>query len=258
MDLISIIIIIAIIKKIIEKASNASSQVERYGSSNSSTQNVWDQVAEQVKSVQNQSRQHSSASNEQWKKLAQENIEKAKKRAAKALQEVEHALEIEDKPAGTYQMPKQNVRTTPAYEQITLQQAAQQQSMTQRTQQNASYQQSLQHRQQENKSAMQQVHAGRVEARNTSILERAVKNTDEDKIDVTLTTMEAEHNHSERVSAAEHHHPEDVMPESMLGNIEDLMIKGYDGNLCFERDFVGEAMDMISRFTVPSEINIQK
>lgn len=229
MDLIGIIIIIVVIKKIIQKAGEASSKVERYGASNMGSQNMWDQVANQVKSVQNQSRQHSSASNEQWKKLAQENIEKAKKRAAKALQEVEHALEIEDKPAGTYQMPKQNVRTTPAYEQITLQQAAQ-----------------------------QQIHAGRVEARNTSILERAVKNTDEDKIDVTLTTMEAEHNHSERVSAAEHHHPEDVMPESMLGNIEDLMIKGYDGNLCFERDFVGEAMDMISRFTVPSEINIQK
>ena len=79
-------------------------------------------------------------------------------------------------------------------------------------------------------------------------------NTEEDKIDVTLQTMEAEHNHSERVSAAVHHHSEDVMPENMLGNIEDLMVKGYDGNLCFERDFLGEAMDMISRFTVPSDV----
>ena len=42
---------------------------------------------------------------------------------------------------------------------------------------------------------------------------------------------------------------EDIMPENMLGNIEDLMIKGYDGNLCFERDFVGEGLDMISRFS---------
>ena len=40
----------------------------------------------------------------------------------------------------------------------------------------------------------------------------------------------------------------------MLGNIEDLMIKGYDGNLCFERDFVSEGLDMISRFTVPSDV----
>ena len=87
-----------------------------------------------------------------------------------------------------------------------------------------------------------------------TILQRAKANAQEDKVDVTLQTMEAEHNHSERVSAAVHHHPEDIMPENMLGNIEDLMIKGYDGNLCFERDFLGEAMDMISRFTVPSDV----
>ena len=162
----------------------------------------------------------------------------------------EHTIEVEDKPAGTYQMPKQNVRTTPAYEQITLQQVAREQ----RTRQNEAYQQSVMHRQQENRNAMQQVHASRMEAKTTSILERAVKNVDEDKVDITLESMEREHNHSERVSAAEHHHPEDVIPENMLGTIEDLMIKGYDGNLCFERDFVGEAMDMISRFSVPSDV----
>lgn len=105
------------------------------------------------------------------------------------------------------------------------------------------------HRQQENRDAMQQVHAGRVEARNTTILQRAKTNAEEDKADVTLETMEAEHNHSERVSAAVHHHPEDVIPENMLGSVEDLMVKGYDGNLCFERDFVGEGLDMISRFS---------
>ncbi len=104
------------------------------------------------------------------------------------------------------------------------------------------------------RSAMQQVHEGRMEARNTTILQRAKANAEEDKVDVTLETMEAEHNHSERVSAAVHYHPEDEIPENMLGNIEDLMIKGYDGNLCFERDFVSEGLDMISRFTVPSEI----
>ena len=250
MDLISIIVIIYIISKVMKKAGNASDKVERYGQQ----ENVWDKVAGQVKSGQAQSKQYassygkrsSSSQNDYWQKVARENIEKARKRATEKLREVEQALEIEDKPAGTYQMPKQNVRTTPAYEQITLQQAAREQ----RTKQNETYKQSAQHRQQENKSAMQQVHAGRVEARNTSILERAVKNADEDKVDVTLETMEREHNHSERVSPAEHHHPEDVIPDYMLGTIEDLMIKGYDGNLCFERDFVGEAMDMISRFTI--------
>lgn len=159
MDLITLIIIIAFISKIVKKAK----ETQEKNKKNFYTQNVWDQLATQVKTEK----------------------------------------------AGTYQMPKQNVRTTPAYEQITLQQAAQQQRTQQNTQQNTAYQQSVQHRQQENKSAMQQVHA-------------------------------------------EHQHPEDILPESMLGSIEDLMIKGYDGNLCFERDFIGEAMDMISRFTVPS------
>ena len=208
MELLSIIAIIVIISKIMNKAGEAASRVERCGQ----PQNVWDQVADQVKSGRSQ--------NEQWKNAARDNIEKARKRA------------------------------TLAYEQMTLQQAAKEQ----RTRQNEAYQQSMQHRQQENKSAMQQVYAGRMEARNTSILERAVKNAEEDKVDVTLETMEREHNHSERVSPAEHYHPEDVMPENMLGTIEDLMVKGYDGNLCFERDFVGEAMDMISRFTVPSDV----
>ena len=99
------------------------------------------------------------------------------------------------------------------------------------------------------RTAMQQVHEGRVEANTTSIVERAKKNTDEDKVDVTLETMEAEHNHSERVSSAVHHHPEDIIPDNMLGTVEDLMVKGFDGNLCFERDFVGEGLDMISRFS---------
>lgn len=106
----------------------------------------------------------------------------------------------------------------------------------------------------EDMSAAERIRTRRMEERNTTILQRAKGNAAEQKEDVTLNTMEAEHQHSERVSAAVHHHPEDIIPENMLGTIEDLMVKGYDGNLCFERDFVGEAMDMISRFTVPSEV----
>lgn len=103
-------------------------------------------------------------------------------------------------------------------------------------------------------SAKERIQARRMEERHTSILQRAKGNVNEQKEDVTLNSMEEEHGHSERVSAAVHNHPEDIIPENMLGSVEDLMVKGYDGNLCFERDFVGEAMDMISRFTVPSEI----
>jgi len=103
-------------------------------------------------------------------------------------------------------------------------------------------------------SATQQIHKRRMEERNTSIIERAKGNNSVNEADVTLTTMEAEHQHSERVAPAIHNHPEENLQESMLGSVEDLIVKGYDGNLCFERDFLAEAMDMISHFTVPSEI----
>lgn len=106
----------------------------------------------------------------------------------------------------------------------------------------------------ENMSAAERIRTRRMEERNTTILQRAKGNAAEKKEDVTLTTIEEEHQHSERVSAAVHDHPEDIIPENMLGTIEDLMVKGYGGNLCFERDFLGEAMDMISHFTVPSEV----
>lgn len=96
--------------------------------------------------------------------------------------------------------------------------------------------------------------AQKAKAANTTILERAVEHADGMKQDVTLETMEAEHQHSERVSTTVHTHPEDIIPENMLGKLDDLMIKGYDGNLCFERDFVGEGLDMIARFTPPTEV----
>lgn len=162
---------------------------------------------------------------------------------------------------GTYQAPKQATRVNSAKVQVQQQTKEAIQEQLARTKQrimesrgmqnteNEHFKQADVHRQQENREAMQQVHASRMEARNTTILQRAKANADEDKVDVTLETMEAEHNHSERVSAAVHHHPEDIIPENMLGTVEDLMVKGFDGNLCFERDFVGEGLDMISRFS---------
>ena len=104
------------------------------------------------------------------------------------------------------------------------------------------------------KPATSQMNTHKVEERKTSILDRAKENNAANEKDVTLATMEEEHNHSERVAPAVHHHKDDELPESMLGSVSDLMAKGYDGNLCFERDFLGEAMDMIGRFTAPSEI----
>lgn len=36
--------------------------------------------------------------------------------------------------------------------------------------------------------------------------------------------------------------------ESILGSVDDLMVKGYSGDLKFERDFLAEAMDMLNSF----------
>ncbi|MCM1107051.1 MAG: hypothetical protein NC355_08920 [Blautia sp.] len=96
-----------------------------------------------------------------------------------------------------------------------------------------------------------------------SIVERAKANSQRyAKKDETLESMEREHGHSERVSPAlEHGHSGHVPQErgaqpfmhgeeSFLGSVEDLMIKGYDGNLSFERDFIGEAQDFLMSMTL--------
>lgn len=106
----------------------------------------------------------------------------------------------------------------------------------------------------ENDRARQQVYKSRMEAKNTSILQRAKANADEDKEDVTLRSLEESHGHSAHVAPAVHNHPEDEIPENSLEKIEDLMVKGYEGNLCFERDFVGEAMDMVNRFSMGGSV----
>ena len=176
------------------------------------TGNPWDATVYQAprKTTRTDSpRTQVNQQNAQWQKAAQENIAKARQRAVEKLREFERDVVGE-------------MHTT------TLAQTEAQPM---------------------NRSAMQQVRESRREALNSTIVERAKANTNANKTDVTLETMEAEHNHSERVSAAVHHHPEDIMTESMLGTVEDLMVKGYDGNLCFERDFVGEGLDMISRFS---------
>jgi hypothetical protein len=103
----------------------------------------------------------------------------------------------------------------------------------------------------------------------TDILSRAQQNVKKYEADETLIELEQDHDHTEQsartISREEQQqkkaaHPHDAAhvsaavseeSESLLGTIEDLMVKGYDGKLSFERDFVGEGMDMISRFTVP-------
>ena len=154
----------------------------------------------------------------------------------------------------TYQMPKRTERVAAAGAQLRQKYMELQRELDANLQRGTSQVNEKKQQNTRPMTAMEQVQAGRREAQSTTILQRAKANAAEDKEDITLQMMESEHNHSERVAPAEHYHPEDVIPENVLGNIEDLMIKGYDGNLCFERDFVGEGLDMISRFTVPSDI----
>jgi hypothetical protein len=103
--------------------------------------------------------------------------------------------------------------------------------------------------------------------KNPDILANAKKNVRKYEPDVTLEQLETEHEHTERskrtISPEEQQrkkeqHPHDAShvaaevgkeDESILGTVEDLMVKGYDGKLSFERDFVGEGMDMIAKFT---------
>lgn len=113
--------------------------------------------------------------------------------------------------------------------------------------------------------AYRQQKAAAKSAQPTNIVERAKQNANKYAEDTTLEQLEKEHKHSERESKAEadyvakereeHRklHTEPIPPveeESLLGSVQDLMIKGYDGNLSFERDFIGEAMDLLNSFTV--------
>ena len=113
--------------------------------------------------------------------------------------------------------------------------------------------------------AYRQQKAAAKSAQPNNIVDRAKQNANKYAEDTTIEQLEKEHKHSERESKAEaayvakereeHRklHTEPIPPveeESLLGSVQDLMIKGYDGNMSFERDFVGEAMDLLNSFTV--------
>ena len=98
------------------------------------------------------------------------------------------------------------------------------------------------------------------ETRPNAIVEKAKSNAAAQAEDLTLQEIEASHGHAE-------HQEEEAVPHSrscqtleaggkvteawdnLLGTTEDLMVKGYDGNLQFERDFVGEALDMLGHIS---------
>ena len=101
--------------------------------------------------------------------------------------------------------------------------------------------------------------------KNNSIVDRAKLNNAKLAEDETLKEIEVLHGHKETHASEKVQHDaacqalkyDDnavLAEESLLGSIDDLMAKGYSGDLSFDRDFIGEAMDMIASFTVPDTV----
>ena len=82
----------------------------------------------------------------------------------------------------------------------------------------------------------------RAQQSNPDIVQRAVKNNARFADDTTQKELEAMHGHSEAQQIIE------AETQSMFGSVEDLIAMGYSGNLEFERDFLGEGLDMINNF----------
>lgn len=150
-----------------------------------------------------------------------------------------------------------------------VQQQAPQQSVVEELQQKRARQQEVQKKRQEYMEKQKAKQQG-------EILARAKANAGAYAADTTLEELEESHGHSARVASTgvmeyqEQHrqeHPHDAahvaaeldaQDGALLGKVEDLMVMGYDGKLPYERDFLGEGMDMIARFTLqPVTMNFE-
>lgn len=99
---------------------------------------------------------------------------------------------------------------------------------------------------------------------NPDIVQRTVKNNARFADDTTQKELEAMHGHSEAQQRMAQEHSRNCQTlhtkaadgakiieaetQSMFGSVEDLIAMGYSGNLEFERDFLGEGLDMINNF----------
>lgn len=99
---------------------------------------------------------------------------------------------------------------------------------------------------------------------NPDIVQRAVKNNARFAEDKTQKELETMHGHSEAQQRIAQEHSRNCQTlhskaadgakvieaetQSMFGSVEDLIAMGYSGNLEFERDFLGEGLDMINNF----------
>lgn len=99
---------------------------------------------------------------------------------------------------------------------------------------------------------------------NPDIVQRAMKNNARFADDTTQKELEMMHGHSEAQQRIKQEHSRNCQTlhskaadgakvieaetRSMFGSVEDLIAMGYSGNLEFERDFLGEGLDMINNF----------
>ena len=99
---------------------------------------------------------------------------------------------------------------------------------------------------------------------NPDIVQRAMKNNARFADDTTQKELETMHGHSEAQQRIKQEHSRNCQTlhtkaadgakiieaetQSMFGSVEDLIAMGYSGNLEFERDFLGEGLDMINNF----------
>ena len=71
------------------------------------------------------------------------------------------------------------------------------------------------------------------------IIERAISNVKENEQDETLATTQ--------IVSGQAFVPEE---SELMKQVENLIVKGYSGDLTFERDFVAEGVEMLNRFEI--------
>ena len=115
-----------------------------------------------------------------------------------------------------------------------------------------------------NQTYQQKPQPQRPKQSNPDIVQRAVKNNARFADDTTQKEIEMMHGHSEAQQRIKQEHSRNCQTlhskaadgakvieaetQSMFGSVEDLIAMGYSGNLEFERDFLGEGLDMINNF----------
>lgn len=139
-----------------------------------------------------------------------------------------------------YQAPQQ--RVTPNYQAPQQRVAPNHQAPQQRVTPNH---QALQQKVASNYQAPQQKVASNVQQK---AAKRQITPEERKRLEQYRAEKEARPQILERAASNAAKYKENQTNESLLGNIEDLMVKGYDGELSFERDFVAEALDMINSF----------